>query len=133
MESAAASPTTGSIHRSGGESLMRLSPPERWIEPVVGLAAALSIGLDWSVDLWSARAPWVPPVYQDVLVEAPDLALAAIAGYALLAGRGAAERRFPAQAKVAGLAGGLLLVFLALSSIGAVAPLLSIATTAHVG
>lgn len=112
---------------------MRLSSPDRWIEPVVGLAAALSIGLDWSVDLWSARAPWVPAVYQDVLVEATDLALAAIAGYALLAGRGAAERRFPVQTKVAGLAGGLLLVFLTLSSIGAGAPLLSIATTVHVG
>ena len=60
-------------------------------------------------------------------------ALTAIAGYALLAGRGAAERPLPTLAKVAGLAGELLLVFLALSSIGAVAPLLGIATTVHVG
>lgn len=112
---------------------MRPASFERWIESFVGLAAALSVGIGWAVDLWSARAPWVPTVYQDVLVEANDLGLAVVVFGALIVGRDPATRRFSSQSKLAAIAGGILLVFLAASAPGAIAPLLSVATTAHVG
>jgi len=104
-----------------------------WLEPVVGLAAAASVGSGWSIDFWSAGAPWVPSAYQDVSLGASDLGLAVLVVYSCVVATTAMRRRFTMRSKVMVVAGGALLACLALSTIGAIAPLLSIATTVDVG
>ena len=112
---------------------MKLASLDRRLGAAIALATAASVGSDWSISLWSARAPWVPAVYQNVSVGASDLGLAALVTYSCVVATRAALPPLPARSLVVVVAGVSLLGSLAISAIGAIAPPLSIATTAEVG
>lgn len=106
--------------------------PDRWLGPLVALAAAVAVGYKPVVSLWSSGVPWVLNVYQNVSLGLSDLALALVALTGWLTLRWEPERRRPAGTRVVGVAGGVLLACLALSALVARAPLLSFARGAEV-
>jgi hypothetical protein len=93
--------------------------------PCLAVVAAFALAFKPTLGLWSAGAPWVLHIYQDVSLDASDLALA------LLAACGWRDRPLPAPARVLALAGAALLLCLAASIAVAEAPPLAFAALAH--
>ncbi len=105
---------------------------ERGLETSVAVAAALSVGYDWSKPLWHAGVPWVPGPFQDVTLTASALGLLTLAPFgALLPGSGL-EESLSREGRLVAVCGALLLGSLGLSAIGAPAPLLALARAAEV-
>jgi O-antigen ligase len=103
-----------------------------WLEPVVAVVAALSVGYDRSRILWHANLRWVPNPFQDVALSASGLGLLALAAIGWLGARSVRARPWSAGDRVIGASGIVLLAFSSLSAIGAPAPILSLARTVEV-
>ena len=112
---------------------MTRSTLHRTLGPVVALAAAVSVGSDWGISLWSARMPWIPAAYQDVWLTASGLGMLVMVVYSRLVARKSPTRPTGSRSPLTIYAGGALLVLLLASTFGATAPLLGIATVVNVG
>jgi hypothetical protein len=93
--------------------------------PSLALLAACALAFKPTLDLWSAGAPWVLNIYQDVALGMGDLALV------LIAACGWRGRPLPPPARALAVAGVALLLCLAVSATVAEAPLLAFAATAR--
>ena len=107
--------------------------PSRRLLPAVGVGAALTVGYDFNRSIWSANAPWVPEVYQNVLVGASTVGLTALVVCSFLASEPAAARPTRLRFKIFACAGAALVLLLGVSIATAIAAPLAIARTAEVG
>ena len=96
----------------------------RWRGPGLAIVAGLALAFKPSLGLWSANAPWVLDVYQDIRLGTADLGLLILAAYGWLGPR---ERALPPAARALAWAGGALLASLAASILVAAAPQLAVA------
>lgn len=131
----------------------RLAWHEAWFGVPVALLGLVAIGYKPTWSLWSANAPWVLFLYQNVLLGAGDLCLlplAMLGVWALLRWRSEGRRakgegrtgnalirpsvlRTPSfSARIVAVAGGALVACMVASAIGAQAPLLSLVLAAQV-
>lgn len=111
---------------------MKAERLERWLEPVVAVAAALSVGYDWTRTLWHADLRWVPNPFQDAALSASGLGLLALAAFGWLGTRSVRALPWLVGDRVIGASGVVLLAFSGLSAMSAPAPVLSLARTVEV-
>jgi hypothetical protein len=93
----------------------------RWGGPGLAVVAAFALAFKPSLGLWSAGAPWVLDIYQGVSIGTGDLALV------LLVVCGWRGRALTPPARALAVAGGVLLLCLAISATVAESPPLALA------
>ncbi len=111
---------------------MKAEQLEYWLELVVAMAAALSVGYDWTRVLWHANLRWVPNPFQDATLSASGLGLLALAAFGWLGTRSVRARPWSRGDRLVGASGLVLLAFSSLSAIGAPARVLSLARALEV-